>query len=123
METVAQYFGSFGTSKSEALATLMPAVDAILEAHQKGDYDAFLAQITPDLADKISRQGFENAHKEASAELGQLVGKSFLGSLKDKGNPRLLFVATYAGCPSEVLISITFANGSQPPKASWVWVE
>ena len=117
------YFGSFGKDETEALRILMPVIDGLLDAHQKGDYDAYSMLVADSLKEKVTREGFKKAHEQIQPTLGNLCSKRFLGSLNRNTNPMLLFSAKYEACADDILINITFVNKSVPPKADWIWIE
>jgi len=117
------YFGAFGTDQTEALPKFLPVLEVALAAHQTGDYDAYLSVVTKALASKVSRSGFAKAHKEVAPQLGELKSKRFLGAIKKHNKPTLLFVANYANCEDDVLISATFENNTLPAKIDWLWIE
>ena len=117
------YFGSFGSTEKTALDKLLPTVDHALGAHESGDYDSYLLIITHELSEKVSREGFEKAHTELFPYLGKLGSKTFLGSFKRGLNPMLLFAAKYANTEDDILINVTFKNGTEPPLIDWLWIE
>lgn len=117
------YFGTFGSDESEAMQLLMPIIDKALLAHESGNYDDYCSLITDKLAEKVSREGFAKAHREIAPQLGTLESKSFLGSLNQGENPMLTFSARYSGIEEDIVITIIFENGSEPPLIDWLWIE
>ncbi|MBV1914011.1 MAG: hypothetical protein KUG72_01415 [Pseudomonadales bacterium] len=117
------FFGSFGNTKEEAIAKLMPVADQIIAAHQDGNYSAFKSVITDDLSGKVDEDSFETAYRQIGLELGALISKQLLGCFRREGNPLLLFAAKYSKTEDDVLIHVSFANGSSPPKIDWIWIE
>ncbi len=102
---------------------LMPVVDHALEAHQNGNYDDYLKVVTAELAEQLTRAGFERAYQEVAPQLGRLQSKTFLGSVRRQDNPMLIFSANYAATKDEVVIQIRFRNGSEPPLIDYLWIE
>lgn len=117
------YFGSFGSTRDEALDVLLPLVDELLESLGRGDYEAYCALITESLKSKISRESFDKTYEETQPKLGNLQTLRFLGSLNRNGNPRLVFEAKYEACADDILINITFSNDTAPPRVDWMWME
>lgn len=117
------YFGSFGRSENEALKTLEPILSKALLAHIEGDFEAYSALISEELASMISESKFKKAHREIQPQLGELVSKKFIASLKKGDNPMLLFSAKYTATLDDVLINVTFKNKTSPPKIDWLWIE
>ncbi|WP_448546475.1 hypothetical protein [Thalassotalea fusca] len=117
------YFGSFATTSENALKLLTPVVDKALVAHQEGNYRDYAAIITNELAEKVTEESFARAHKEIAPQLGKLQSKSFLAALKRDTNPMLLYSAKYSGTEDDILINVTFKNGTHPPQIDWLWIE
>lgn len=117
------YFGTFGSTESEALRLLMPVVDRALHAHQIGNYQEYFSVITSDLAAKVTEKGFLQAHREVAPQLGILQSKSFLASLRRDENIMLLFSAKFSGTEDDIVINVTFKNGTEPPLIEWLWIE
>jgi hypothetical protein len=117
------YYGSYGTSKQAALAVLEPVLDEILRVHELGDYDGFCALITESFQRKISSQSFYKAYQDMRPTLGKLIAKRFVAGLRRGEDPMLIYMATYDAVPDDVLIRVTFANKSNPPRISWLWIE
>lgn len=116
------YFGQYGEEK-EALEILLPVVEQAIKAHQQGDYDAYITLVDDSLAKEIDREQFIQAHQEIHPQLGNIVSKRFLGGLNRGGDPMLLFSAKYELISDDILINITFENGSRPPRIRWLWIE
>ena len=116
-------FGTFGSTKAEALRLLMPVVDRALHAHQVADYRQFLSVVTDELAGKTSEERFMRAHRDVAPKLGALQSKSFLASLRRNKDPMLVFCAKYSSTQDDILISVTFENGTEPPLINWLWIE
>lgn len=117
------YFGSFGNSKKEALSKLEPILKAALKSHETGDYEAYSDIITDELKRKLPKENFMKAFEEIAPKLGRLTSMRFLGSLNKDGNPMLVYAARYAETSDDVLITVTFKDGSHPPKIGWLWIE
>ena len=117
------FFGTFGSTDTEALQVLMPIVDRALHAHQVGDYREYLCEITSDLAEKVTEEGFIRAYQNLAPQLGTIQSKSFLASLRRGENPMLVFSAKFSGTEDDILINVTFRSGSEPPLIEWLWIE
>lgn len=116
------YFGCYG-KKSEALPLLAPVVGKALHAHQTGNYAAYRAVITDNLAAMVSEEAFVQAYKEVSPLLGQMKSKKFLSSLRRGEDPVLLYKAKFTRTDDDILIQVTFKNHSQPPLIDRLWIE
>ncbi|OMH30554.1 hypothetical protein [Motiliproteus sp. MSK22-1] len=117
------FFGTFGSTDAEALQLLLPVVDRALYAHQAGDYQEYLSVITSNLAAKITQEDFMRAHREVAPQLGTLQSKLLLAALRRGENPMLLFSAKFSGTEDDIVINITFKNGTKPPLIEWLWIE
>lgn len=117
------FFGCFGNGEADALALLMPVVDRALEAHRVGDYPAYRSLITDELAAAVSEAGFMRAHREVAPALGALRSKVLLASLRRGSDPMLVFAARYAATADDVLITVTFRDGTAPPLIAGLWIE
>ena len=117
------YFGSYGSSAEEALGVLEPVVDVALKAHERGDYEAFAGLITEAFRAEVSEAGFRKAYEEIAPVLGSLQSRRFLGAIRRRGNPLLLFAARYAGSVDDVLVQVVFKNGLDRPLIDWMHIE
>ena len=117
------FFGTFGTTDTEALQVLMPIVDRAMHAHQVGDYSEYSRVITSDLAEKVTEEGFRRAYQDLAPQFGTMQSRLFLASLRRGDNPILVFSAKFSATEDDILVSVTFRNGSQPPLIAWLWIE
>ncbi|SMO54876.1 hypothetical protein [Gracilimonas mengyeensis] len=117
------YFGSFGPTPGEALSVLEPVLRTALQAHEKGEYEAYTEIITEELRAKISKENFLKAHKEIAPQLGEFQSLRFLGSLNKEPDPLLVFSASYSATIDDILIRVAFKNETEPPKIKWLWIE
>lgn len=113
------YFGTFGKTRAEALEKLLPVVEALLGAHEAGNYKEFCTYMNEI---ETPEQIFLKGSEELKSTFGCLVSKKFLGALKRKENPMLLFSAKYTATGDDVLITVLFNNGTQPPKGESIWI-
>lgn len=117
------YFGSFGNNKNLALERLLPRVEEILKVHEQNDYDGFGKLITPELANKVTREVFTLANQEMRPNLGTLVSMSYLAAFNRNEDPMLLFCAKYSGTEDDILVTVTFKNNSEPALIDHIWIE
>jgi len=110
------YFGSYGTTKNEALGALDPVVDKVLDALQYGTYEAYIALLTEEFSTKIESSLFRKAHRSISSIMGNLESRSFLCAIKRQNNPVLVYAARYSESDDTILISVTFKNKTYPLK-------
>ncbi|WP_341503667.1 hypothetical protein [Gallaecimonas sp. GXIMD4217] len=119
---MADDFGGFG-NKKQALAQLLPVLDAVLESHESGDYDAFCRHVSDDFRRRVSREAFARAHRQVQPGLGRLLGKRYLGMVRRPRGPLLLFAGNYEHGEGEVLIQALFADPGPPARLDWLWIE
>ncbi len=117
------FFGTFGSDDKEPLQLLIPVVERALHAHQAGNYQEYLSVITSDLAAKVTKESFMRAHREVAPQFGTLQSKTFLASLRRDENPMLLFSAKFSATEDDIVINVTFKNGTEPPLIDWLWIE
>ncbi|MEO0558112.1 MAG: hypothetical protein AAF170_08000 [Bacteroidota bacterium] len=116
-------FGSFGPDEALALARLTPIVDAMLDAHQRGDYTLFSQHATPAFRAEVTEARFARAHREVAPTLGALQSMQFLGARLDDGHPLLRYAVQYADVDGDTRVQVRFTNGTEPPAVDWMWIE
>lgn len=117
------HFGSFGPDEAHALARLSPIVDAMLDAHVRGDYAVFSHHATPEFRERVTQKRFTRAHREIAPTLGALQSTRFVEATLHKANPLLRYAARYSESDADIQILVCFKDGTAPPAVDWMWIE
>jgi hypothetical protein len=117
------YFTQFGSNKDEALNNLLPLVNLAIDAHIEGDYKKFSSVCSKRFLSQVTKDNFEHAYQHFQPQMGAIIAKSLLTTIKQRGQTVLVYVAKFSNTVDDVLIRIALCKENNKAKIDWMIIE
>lgn len=109
--------------EEQLLVEFEPIVDALLAAHDEGNYWQFADLATPELLERVSDAAFRRAYEEIRPGMGTAVSRRFLGFQHRRDEHVGIWVGRFSDTDDDILLRVGFTRRYDAWRVSSIWIE